>query len=183
MEAIGYHGTTSDRGESIQQDGLRPGRGRRPRWLGTGVYFFQDGLKHAENWARFLCTIRPNEKPIVISASIDLSNGLDLADASYWSQIRDLVRIATPPDQKQIDVSGLLSIPPPPNLGINHEDSYYMSLFAAKLQSEGHSVKTIRAAFIEGSPIFPSSWLFDQSHIQICVRDPSAISNIKVHQL
>jgi hypothetical protein len=46
------------------------------------------------------------------------------------------------------------------------------------LNENGIIVRSIRAAFIEGSPIFPNSALFGKAHIQIVVRDMSVIKKI-----
>lgn len=37
----------------------------------------------------------------------------------------------------------------------------------------------VRCPFVEGEPIFPDSKFFDHSHIQISVRNPAAIVELK----
>lgn len=34
---------------------------------------------------------------------------------------------------------------------------------------------TVRGAFVEGAPIYPTAGFFEKSHIQICVRQPRCI--------
>jgi hypothetical protein len=43
------------------------------------------------------------------------------------------------------------------------------------LEERDITVKAIRAAFVEGDPIFPNSALGSKSHVQIAVRDLSCL--------
>ena len=45
--------------------------------------------------------------------------------------------------------------------------------YAAKVL--GKPYDTVRCPFLEGEPVFPDSKLFDKSHIQIAVRNRSAL--------
>jgi len=35
--------------------------------------------------------------------------------------------------------------------------------------------QTVRGVFVEGAPLYPTAQIFTKSHIQVAVRDPSAI--------
>jgi hypothetical protein len=38
----------------------------------------------------------------------------------------------------------------------------------------------VRGAFAEGAPVFPASALFDRTHVQVAVRDPSLIEQAEI---
>lgn len=43
------------------------------------------------------------------------------------------------------------------------------------LRERGVMIETVRAAFLEGEPLYPSSAVWSRAHVQIAVRDPRAI--------
>ena len=47
--------------------------------------------------------------------------------------------------------------------------------FAIELISQAQPIDSIRAAFIEGERLFPSSAIFELAHIQIAIRNPNLI--------
>jgi hypothetical protein len=47
--------------------------------------------------------------------------------------------------------------------------------FAIELISQAQRIDSIRAAFLDGERLFPSSAIFDLAHIQIAVRNPNLI--------
>jgi len=179
MKVIAYHGTTAARAASIEKDGFED-KAKRPRWLGPGVYFFQEAFRHASIWASQIGHVR-NDRPIVFAAEIDLSEAVDLIDAGYWDLFKAVVATASPPAQKQIGPEALFRVlgeEETHQLGWNYEDHYYVGLFAEKI-AENRPVRAIRAAFVEGKPLHQRSWLLDQAHVQICVRDPKIVSNLR----
>jgi hypothetical protein len=48
------------------------------------------------------------------------------------------------------------------------------------LREKGLLIRSVRAAFAEGIPIFPTSALFDRSHVQIAVRDLNVIERSEI---
>jgi hypothetical protein len=46
------------------------------------------------------------------------------------------------------------------------------------LQQRGAGFDTVRCGFIEGDRAFPGSGIFQQSHIQIAVRNPACILGV-----
>jgi hypothetical protein len=56
------------------------------------------------------------------------------------------------------------------------EPEVALFLFAVdQLANVGTRIRTARAAFQEGGPIYPDSHLFSRSHVQVAVRDPALI--------
>ena len=54
-------------------------------------------------------------------------------------------------------------------------DRYVINYAVGVLAERGLKIRTIRAAFSEGKPVFPNSALLDLSHVQIAVRDTGLI--------
>lgn len=177
MLVKGYHGTTS-RAKNIKNGSdFEIDRNKRPKWLGPGVYFFQDGPNHAMQWAKFLSNLR-KEPPLVFEAEIDLTDCLDFLDTANWPAFRTFLFTAEQPLTLQIGPNGLFQNPMPKSIGLNHEDDFYLRRFITQLERY-RRVKCVRSAFIEGKPLHQNSWLFDEAHVAICVRFPEAIRNIR----
>jgi nucleotide-binding universal stress UspA family protein len=167
MRAIGFHGTSVEAAQRILSSGFQVSRNEYD-WLGDGVYFFQDAPARALEWARK----RFGDQAAVIGAEIDLTDGIDLLDVRWHAAVGDayaryravLVRQGTPlPRQTR---------------GAHRRDRAVLNYLAARLEAAGQPVKSVRTAFAEGEPLFPESALLDRSHVQIAVRDPSAILRI-----
>lgn len=174
-----FHGTTASRAAAISSAGFKD-ISKRPRWLGPGHYFYQDAPASAARWARYLAGVR-GEKIAVIEVEIDLSEAMDLLDIRHWDNIKRIISSATAPPRLQMGPASLfklLSDAEQAELYNNHEDDHYFSVAQRAFAANSVRISAIRAAFIEGFPIHPRSWLFDLSHLQICVKDPSIIKII-----
>ena len=173
-----YHGTTVSMASRIRQEGFLDRRIRpRPRWLGPGLYFYQEAKLHAIKWAQYLAAKR-GEGIAIVTADIDLSDAIDLLDSTHWDDVRRIIAGITPPAKNQLGPEALfryLSKTEKESLYHNHEDDHYFTHIRQAYIADGQKVTAIRAAFIEGSPIHPRSWLFDLSHVQICVKKPEIV--------
>jgi hypothetical protein len=167
MRAIGFHGTSVDAAQRILSSGFRISRNDYD-WLGDGAYFFQDAPLRAWEWARK----RFGAEAAVIGAEIDLTDCMDLFDARWHDVIReaysDLVR--------RLNQEGRTL--PRQTSGAHRLDRAVINRTVGALDDRGILVRAVRAAFIEGEPLFPESALWNQTHIQIAVRDPSAIKRV-----
>jgi hypothetical protein len=67
-------------------------------------------------------------------------------------------------------------------VGWNYRDCATMNAYVEALEQQGQPVASVIAAFAEGEPIGPDSWLFDEAAVVICVRDPQCIK-IKKHYI
>ena len=164
MRAIGYHGTSAGAAQRILSTGFELSRNEYD-WLGDGAYFFQDAPARALEWARQ----RYGADAAVIGAEIDLDDCIDLLDVKWHTVVRnsyaDLLRRLTASAQPL----------PRQTSGAHRLDRAVINRAVAVLQSHGIVARTVRAAFIEGEPLFPGSALWSRSHIQIAVRDPAAL--------
>lgn len=59
--------------------------------------------------------------------------------------------------------------------GAHRLDRNVLNYLADGLERKGLVVRSMRAAFPEGEPLFPGSALLSRAHVQIAVRDLSAI--------
>lgn len=164
MRAIGFHGTSEEAARRILSSGFEISRNEYD-WLGDGAYFFQDAPARALEWARQ----RFGHDAAVIGAEIDLDDCIDLLDVKWHTAVQesyaDLLRRLK---------SNALPVPRQTR-GAHRLDRVVINRTAAVLQSNGIQVRTVRAAFSEGVPLFPGSALWSRSHVQIAVRDPAAI--------
>lgn len=91
-----FHGTTLDRGKSIAKNGFAISKGEED-WLGSGVYFFLDGvtsgLKCAQGWAQ---NTHNKQSYCVLKATIEIPSALifdltSLKGLSEYNCMRDAV--------------------------------------------------------------------------------------------
>ena len=167
MRAIGFHGTSVERAGRILAGGFQPSRNDYD-WLGDGAYFFQDSPSRAWQWARD----RFGAHAAVLGAEIDLTDCLDLL-AVRW---RRILAVAHEGYVRQLVISG--TTPPRQTAGAHRLDRVVINYAADLLAEDGVMVRSVRAAFEEGPPIYDGSALRTHSHVQIAVRDMAAIHRI-----
>ena len=144
-------------------------------WLGSGVYFWENNPTRAMDWADF---VKNNPKvsrsrvrnPFVIGAIIDPGNCLDLLEANS-------IRIL---DESYAGLSELLRLmgtPMPKNQ--RHGNEWAVRRLDCAVVNHVHEFRegagetefdTVRAAFLEGEPLYPSAGFHRRTHIQLCVR-------------
>lgn len=161
----GYHGTARDNLFSILEDGFVVSVNDYD-WLGDGVYFFQDAPIRALMWAKE----RYGDDAAVIGADIKIDNCIDLLDTGWSEFLADVYDKYL----ERIKKEGITL--PKQSSGAHRLDREVLNYAVSVLEQKGVVVKSIRAAFIEGSPIFPNSALFAKSHVQLAVRDLTAIT-------
>jgi hypothetical protein len=167
MRAIGFHGTSAEAARRILSTGFEISRNEYD-WLGDGAYFFQDAPARALEWARQ----RFGSDAAVIGAEIDLYDCIDLLDIEW----RAVVRESYADFCERLD-KGAQPIPQQTR-GAHRLDRAMINHTVGLLESRGYSARTVRAAFVEGEPLFPGSALWSLSHVQIAVRDQGAIRRI-----
>jgi hypothetical protein len=164
MRAIGFHGTSIERAERILAEGFQASRNEYD-WLGDGAYFFQDGKVRAAEWARQ----QFGDDSAVIGAELELTDCVDLLDP-HW---HDAVRESYSGFVEGLRKEGLS--PPRQTAGAHRLDRAVLNRAVEILETRGERVRSVRGVFVEGEPLFPGSALFSRAHIQIAVRDASAI--------
>lgn len=148
-------------------------------WLGNGMYFWEQNLERAWEWAN---SGRTNPKlhidtPAVIGAVIDLGVCLNLLDSSSIQMVKnqyELLKIKMAIAEK----------PMPANKNIKNNSDLLLRYLDCAVIEDLHQERAIRnlqpydsvrGVFFEGNPIYDTSGFMEQSHIQICVRNPNCI--------
>jgi hypothetical protein len=133
-------------------------------WLGRGIYFWEYAPDRARAWAG---------KGGVVGAIIQLGLCLDLTDIKYTDMLaRAYVELATRTRRRKKAL--------PENRGKRRDlDCAVINyLVQEAARTSGTRFQTVRAAFLEGDPVFPGSAILRETHIQIAVRDASCIVGV-----
>ncbi len=177
MIVTAYHGTTTRAAHIVNGTEFDSDRNTRPKWLGDGIYFFQDAPNHARQWAETLSQIR-GEAPIVFQADIDLTESLDFLDTTHWDYFKIYLKHAKPAPTAQVGPNVITSSQPRPKfLGWNFEDHHHIHQFIALIEDR-RRINAVRCPFIEGNQLYANSWFFDEAHVSICVKRTHIISNL-----
>lgn len=164
---FGFHGTDPAVAERLVRGELsvadwRPSTNEYD-WLGHGIYFWEFAPDRARGWAG---------KGGVVGAIIRLGECLDLTDVTYSELLADAY-IGLRTRQRRWR-KGL-----PENRGKRHDlDCAVINYLTKQAAESGRRFQTVRAAFLEGEPVFPGSAILRETHIQIAVRDPSCILGV-----
>jgi hypothetical protein len=159
-------------------------------WLGTGTYFFQDApiraLLFAEKRVDELKARGVDGEPAVIRAQFKLGVCLDLLDAEAATYIKFVHRLSVLDGRvvpTQFQPKCRTNSRPRIRLGegafrpagtdINHLlDRYIIGETIKYLEGyENTIIDSVRCAFIDGYPLCETSWMFDLSHVQVCIRN------------
>jgi hypothetical protein len=202
---FGYHGTTQAAAKAILSDPtnfiLSAGAGD---WLGAGIYFFENSYQKGLEWARRSAgKTRPpslRQQEAVLGCEIDLTNCLDFCDPTQTAEFRNWVDVhINTPDLDMQHAPRLLSakarefsISDYPYRHAKNSDRYkfqykinvldkgVIDAFLATMRP-AKRFTSVRAPFNSGRQLFPNSYLFHNSQIQIAVRDPArAIRNLQI---
>lgn len=186
MQVIGYHGTSLESAEEIVNRRFKgdaadqsPPR-KLYRWLGKGLYLFQENKILAEKWARK----RFGNSAAVVKATIDLTDCMDLVagehlpllSAIYLSMIFDTASSQSIPTQMPFTIrDGEVKTAWDPNwrgYGINRLDYSIIEQAVAFYATDKWEVRSVRGIFLEGRELYPTSYLFDEAHVCIAIRPP-----------
>ncbi|MBL4847511.1 MAG: hypothetical protein JKY65_18490 [Planctomycetes bacterium] len=185
---VGYHGCDRSVGERVLLGKEELSLKTNPwDWLGTGIYFWEGSprraLAFAEEKKKRGWGDNPIVEPYVIGAYINLGNCFDLTDIEAVQEI---------PTHHQLLLKTLTDAgkPIPTNRsprGEEHHDlvlrnldclvmNFTMRVFDSKA-ADGSSYyhQTVRGVFVEGDPVYEGARIYEKTHVQIAVRDPSSI--------
>ncbi len=165
----GYHGTSQAAADLIIRGGFLPSSNTYD-WLGTGIYFWQDAPRRAREWAE----ARHPASPAVLEATIDLTDCLDLLDIGWHDSVRRAYEEFVAALRRNRD-------PVPRQTGGAHRlDQVVVDFVVGVAESERGTIRSVRAPFAEGPPLFPGSALTLRGDVQIAVRDQSVLSGIRI---
>ena len=175
---VGYHGCT----EGFAKEhllGKRPISEWRPSandwdWLGSGIYFWEHAPERALRWAHERYRKR-HQRPAVLGAYIQLGRCFDLLNEAVTFLLSDTYeRLA----RTCADEGSSL----PQNRGragkLRELDCLVINACVDELQERGTVYNTVRGAFLEGEPAYPSAGFSRESHIQVAVRNSACILGV-----
>ncbi len=165
---IAYHGTTVSAAERlVAGEDFQPSD-EDDEWFGKGIYFWEHAFQQAWRWARR----KDPSNPAVIGAILRLGTCFDLLDPGNVAILREL-------HEKTIRDLRAMKAKVPVNVrGRKNLDCLVFNRLYAKFEAVGPPLDTARAAYIPTSAakrIYPGSWISEETHIQICVRNPKSI--------
>ena len=168
-EAIGFHGTRRDAVAHLLARDIQPSD-QHFEWLGTGFYLWQDSPWRARQWAE----TRYGADAAIVVARIDLDGCLDLQNPQWQTRVAD----ADFEFAFECVTTGM-PIPVNTDRGNHARDAAVINFFCDRVAADGGLIRSVRAIFEEGEPIFEASKIRSQSHVQIAVRDLTAILEIE----
>lgn len=166
---IGFHGTHRDAVAHLLAGSVEQSD-QHFEWLGTGFYLWQDSPWRAQAWA----VDRHGGDAAVVIARVSLDGCLDLLNPRWQQQLAaaDLEYVF------ECVAAGRAPAQNRPS-GNRARDCAVINWYCERAEQDGFRVRSVRAIFEEGEPIFEASAIRALSHIQIAVRDPSVILEIE----
>ena len=149
-------------------------------WLGGGIYFWENNPHRASDWAK---TLQRHERPVrrkvsepfVLGAVIDPGNCLDLLES-------ESIEILETSHEELVQTFDRVGLTLPRNIVVEGEllvrrlDCAVINyVHQRRTDDNKQAFDTVRAAFVEGIPLYPGAGFQRRTHIQICVRNPKQI--------
>jgi hypothetical protein len=162
---VAYHGTTvSEADRLVDGQAFKPSS-KPTEWLGHGVYFWEYAPKQAWWWAR---EVRKHSEPAVVGAMIRLGNCLDLLDPENVRILRRAYDDIVPQWMEA-------KKPVPRNvLSRKGMDCAILNWVYAESDTAENEIETSRGVYVptnKAKRVWPGSWIYDEAHIQVCVRE------------
>ena len=167
---VGYHGTSSEIADALVEGTPFRESADVDEWLGTGVYFWEYAPKQAWWWAKRFNKI---SDPAVVGAMIRLGNCFDLLDS------RNIEALQKAKDG-MVRLMRREGVKVPENKRIyKNLDCAVFNYFYQTVEDEGGpKIDSARAAYVPTESrkrIWRASWIYKDTHIQVCVRNQSNI--------
>lgn len=173
---LGYHGCERETADRLLSGEAFQASKNDYDWLGPGIYFWEAnplrGLEFAQEATR---RRGANAEACVVGAVIDLGNCLDLTTSEGIRYLRDTYEEYVAAAQ-----SSSWNVPINSRDGLLRRlDCAVMTRLHQNLRETGHEpIDTIKAVFIEGSPIYPTAGFYEKTHTQIAVCNPECIRGV-----
>ena len=146
-------------------------------WLGSGIYFWENAPERALRWAQEQQRRNPGliSKPAVVGAVVHLGSCLNLMDKASNKPIQDAYAFLEKAFASLRKTRPMIKFPA--NAGKLHMlDALVLNMTCIFAREKmHHPYDTVRAAFVEGNPVFEGSAIQSDTHIQLCVRNPASI--------
>ncbi len=146
------------------------------------MYFWESDPARALLWAEHKRKAGTLANPASIGAVLDLGYCLDLLNAKNIALLKQFYGLFKQ-ETKKLGTSIPENINHPKDIGNDKVLRYldcaiieYMHRFLK--DNNEKPFDSVRAAFIEGSPIYPDAGFHEKTHIQICVINPNCIKGV-----
>ncbi len=151
-------------------------------WLGHGMYFWENNPQRALLWAEQKKEAGTLKEPAVIGAVIDLGRCFDLLDSGNIELLKncfDLFQSDSEKLDKPIPQNEDHPKVPGHDRVLRYLDCAVIEYTHSFLKTKGEEpFDSVRAAFIEGEPIYRGAGFNNKTHIQICIINPVCIKGI-----
>jgi hypothetical protein len=149
-------------------------------WLGDGIYFWQNNYDRAWHYANNPPGKLKIDKPAELGAVFSLGNCLDLIDKKFLDIVRgayDEYIDSFPNQNKKLLVnSSPTGYPASQDKIIRRLDCKVIKLVHEIAYRTGKPpFDSVRALFPEGSQLYPGAGFWEQTHIQVAIRNPNMI--------
>jgi len=181
---LGFHGCD----ESLRDDIISKHKDLKPSnnsydWLGSGMYFWENNLQRAQEFAEFLKNHPHNskqriQKPAVLGAVIDLGYCLDLLDSENLKLLKVGHKMLVDAYDENPDFNMPRNVPLKGNkdLLLRYLDRAVIEQIHDFNSYEGNpEYDSVRGVFWEGSEIYANAGFKEKNHIQIAIRNPNCI--------
>jgi hypothetical protein len=166
---VAYHGTTADQADRLVEGYPFKPSSNTDDWLGEGIYFWEYAPKQAWWWAS---KFKRFARPAVVGAMIRLGNCLDLLDPE---NVQGLKKLHSEMMKKWRRANVAI-----PENGNQHKnlDCAIFNDFYSRANNAETPIDTTRAVYVpteSAKRVWKRSWIYEEAHIQICVRSPKNI--------
>jgi hypothetical protein len=185
---LGFHGCEkSEQTKLISNPSYIKSSNESFDWLGHGMYFWENNPRRGLLWAELKMKAGKLKDPSVIGAVIELGKCLDLLDSRNIELLRHCYSLFKA-ESEELDKPIPTNVNHPSSIGRDKDLRY---LDCAVIEYTHSFLKTknelpfdsVRAAFIEGEPIYPGAGFNDKTHIQICIINPNCIKGFFLPRL
>lgn len=176
---VGFHGCSREIRDRIVNHEVRMNKSEKSYdWLGNGMYFWENDLNRAWEWADAYKQAGKIEEPAVLGAIIDLGFCLDFINFEYLSLLkpaynrlkehcRNIGAKQIPQNVKPQYSSDLL---------LRHLDCAVIEMIHQEMRQSGKGhFDSVRGVFWEGKEPYSGAGFKEKNHIQICIRNPNCI--------
>jgi len=148
-------------------------------WLGHGMYFWENNPERALLWAEQKKKAGTLKEPAVVGAVLSLGKCLDLLDSAYIDLLKKSYQLFKI-DAEKLDKPIPKNVNHPSDAGkdrvLRYLDCAVIEYTHSFLKSQKEvPFDSVRAAFIEGEPIYPGAGFNEKTHIQICIINSNCI--------
>jgi hypothetical protein len=171
---LGYHGCSREVAEAIVRGDPFVPSNNAEDWLGYGVYFWEYAPYRALEWG----TARSSATPAVLEAKIDLGDCLNLLDREHFEGL-------TAAYEGEVETLRREGVRVPVNTarGAHFLDRLVVNEYCRRTEQATRPFLTVRGCFPEGAPIFAGSKILSKAHVQLAVRDPRCLSEVRLVDL